>query len=167
MIEIPYRRQEAVNYAKKWAYGRNPNYYNFDQLGGDCTNFISQCLYQGSKVMNYAKDTGWYYLTANNKAPGWTGVEFFYQFLTKNRGVGPYAKEILMTDPLLQVGDIAQLAFEEGKFAHTVMIVKIENQNNIHQIYTASHTYDTFEKPLGSYKTYQIRFLHIQAIRKS
>ena len=25
-----YNRQKAIEYAKKWAFKRNPNYYNFD-----------------------------------------------------------------------------------------------------------------------------------------
>ena len=35
-----YNRQKTIEYAKKWAYGRNNKYYNFDNIGGDCTNFI-------------------------------------------------------------------------------------------------------------------------------
>lgn len=33
-----YNRQAAVEYAHLWAYGRNPNYYDFHGIGGDCTN---------------------------------------------------------------------------------------------------------------------------------
>ena len=40
---IPYNRTAAVDYARKWALKRNPAYYNFDSVGGDCTNFASQC----------------------------------------------------------------------------------------------------------------------------
>jgi len=34
---MEYNRANAVAYAKKWAYGRNPKYYDFSDLGGDCT----------------------------------------------------------------------------------------------------------------------------------
>ena len=47
---IPYDRSAAVTYAHRWAFGRNPRYYNFDELGGDCTNFASQCLYAGAPL---------------------------------------------------------------------------------------------------------------------
>lgn len=47
-----YQRKETKKYAKKWAYQRNPAYYNFDAVGGDCTSFASQCILAGSKVMN-------------------------------------------------------------------------------------------------------------------
>ncbi len=73
----PYDRQAAVEYAHRWAYFRNPNYYNFDELGGDCTNFASQCLYAGAGVMNFTPTFGWYYVNVNNRAPAWTGVRFF------------------------------------------------------------------------------------------
>ena len=54
---MEYNRANAVAYAKKWAYGRNPKYYDFSDLGGDCTNFASQCIYAGSGVMNYTPTT--------------------------------------------------------------------------------------------------------------
>ena len=71
---VPYNRLAAVQYAHKWAYGRNPAFYDYEQIGGDCTNFASQCVYAGSGIMNFEKDFGWYYIDPNNKAPAWTGV---------------------------------------------------------------------------------------------
>ena len=79
-----YNRQKAKEYAKIWAYKRNPRYYNYDSLGGDCTNFISQCIYAGSGVMNYTKTYGWYYNNANDKSPSWTGVDFLYNFFVRS-----------------------------------------------------------------------------------
>lgn len=34
-----YNREKVYEYAKKWAYSRNPNYYNYDPIGGDCINY--------------------------------------------------------------------------------------------------------------------------------
>ena len=48
-----YNRDAAVAYAEKWALSRNPAFYNFSGIGGDCTNFASQCIYAGSGVMSY------------------------------------------------------------------------------------------------------------------
>lgn len=42
-----YNREKAVAYAHRWAYGFNPAYGNFTDMGGDCTNFLSQCLHAG------------------------------------------------------------------------------------------------------------------------
>lgn len=42
--------------------------------GGDCTNFVSQCIFAGSGIMNHNKRTGWYYINGNKKSPSWSGV---------------------------------------------------------------------------------------------
>jgi hypothetical protein len=54
----PYDRKKAVDYATIWSYYRNPHYYDFSTLGGDCTNFCSQCLYAGSGVIELFPFTG-------------------------------------------------------------------------------------------------------------
>ncbi len=58
MKSILYNRDVVAEYAYKWAFRRNPEYYNFDSIGGDCTNFVSQCIFAGAGVMNYT-DTFW------------------------------------------------------------------------------------------------------------
>lgn len=45
----PYDRLEAVIYAHRWAYGRNPAFYDYEEIGGDCTNYASQCIYAGTR----------------------------------------------------------------------------------------------------------------------
>ena len=39
--EREYERRRALEYARRWAYGRNPLFYNFTGIGGDCTNSVS------------------------------------------------------------------------------------------------------------------------------
>ena len=107
----PYDREAAVRYAHRWAYGRNPRYYDYEEIGGDCTNFASQCVYAGSGIMNFTPELGWYYIDANRKAPAWTGVEYFYNFLTRaEMSVGPAAREGPI-DAILP-GDVIQLSFD-------------------------------------------------------
>ena len=115
---MQYDRESAINYARKWALARNPRYGNFNGIGGDCTNFISQCVYAGCNVMNYKRDVGWYYISMNNRAAAWTGVQFFYNFMTTNKGVGPYASVVSVNDIL--PGDIIQLGDATNHFYHTL-----------------------------------------------
>ena len=84
----PYDREAAVAYAHEWAYRRNPKYLDFENIGGDCTNFASQCLYAGSGVQNYTPVYGWYYISPSRRSASWTGVQYFYNFLTGNQGIG-------------------------------------------------------------------------------
>jgi len=157
-----YDKQKAIEYARKWAYGRNPAYYNFDPVGGDCTSFVSQCIYEGSKIMNYDK-YGWYYKNGNNKSPSWSGVEYLYKFLIQNKGVGPYGEEAIAK--FIEDGDIAQLSFDGKNFAHSLLIVKKDKNYYTNNILIATHTQDAWERNIGSYNYKKIRFIHIRGIR--
>ena len=158
MIE-KYNRILAKDYAKKWAFSRNPKYYAFDKVGGDCTNFISQCIYAGSKIMNYTPVTGWYYINSVQRTPSWTGVEFLYNFLINNKGNGPFATQVPSNK--IEIGDVIQLGNHQ-KFYHSLLVVdKIHNS-----IYVAAHDFDAYMKNLNTYIYERIRFLHIEGVRK-
>ena len=160
MKVLEYDRTAATLYAKQWAYKRNPAFYDFSNLGGDCTNFASQCIYAGAKIMNYTPTYGWFYTNLNSRTPSWTGVEYLYNFLTSNDGVGPFAKEVPLTE--LQPGDIVQLGRETGDFYHSPFVVRVANG----QIYVAAHSYDAYNKPLSSYNFARARGIHISGVRK-
>ena len=76
----PYNRDRAVQYARRWALGRNPLFVNFAGQGGDCTSFVSQAVLAGGCVMDYTPTFGWYYVSPENRAPAWSGVEYFYNY---------------------------------------------------------------------------------------
>ena len=157
---ISYNRAAAVAYAKKWAFSRNPAYYNFDRIGGDCTNFASQCIYAGAGVMNFTPTLGWFYRSINDRTPSWTGVEYLYNFLTGNEGVGPFAEEVPLSR--LEIGDIVQLGRETGDFYHSPVVVGFSRG----QILVAAHTYDAYDRALSSYSFERVRGIHILGVRK-
>lgn len=159
---MTYNRDKSIAYAHKWAYSRNPAYYNFDTLGGDCTNFISQCLYSGCGVMNYERDVGWYYKSPNDRAAAWSGVEFFFRFLANNKGAGPYAAVL----PLYEAapGDIIQLSFDGIVYGHSLFVVEV-NSKTENGVLIATHTYDSDNRPLSTYNYKAHRLLHIEGVR--
>lgn len=152
-----YNRTRAVRYAERWAYSRNPAYDNFDAMGGDCTNFISQCLFAGGAKMQYRKTFGWYYTDLNNRAPAWTGVSQLYKFLTENKGIGPYGAECTAEE--LEPGDLVQLHFGTD-WAHTLLVVSVKDG-----IRVAAHTDDCFDRPLDRYFYVKARYMHIVGVR--
>ena len=158
MKTIPYDRAAAVAYAERWALSRNPAYYDFDSLGGDCTNFVSQCIYAGCGVMNYTPDTGWYYSGLTRRAPAWTGVDALYRFLIHNRGTGPFAKSVPRSG--IAQGDVIQLGTADGRFYHSLLVLSPSPP-----VWIAAHTDDSLWRPLDSYQFGSIRFLHIEAAR--
>lgn len=157
---IPYNREAAVRYAHRWAFGRNPQFYDFEEIGGDCTNFASQCLYAGTGVMNFTPVYGWYYIDANQKAPAWTGVPYFFNFVTRSEMTqGPFGLQASLQ--MLQPGDFVQLRFADERFGHTPVIVETGDPPTLDNILVAAHSIDTDFRPLSSYDFSEIRFLHI------
>ena len=159
MKERKYDRIATIEYAQKWAYKRNPRFYNFDGIGGDCTSFVSQCIYAGAKIMNHKKHVGWYYNSVNDRSPSWSGVEYLYNFLTTNKSVGPSAK--VSSRENVEIGDIIQLKFKGmNNFSHSLFIVN-KNENDI---FVATHTEDSYNRSLSTYQFEKIRFLHINKV---
>ena len=111
--------------------------------------------------MNYTVTFGWYYISMEERAPAWTGVEFLYRFLTGNAGVGPFGREC---DPNeCEIGDIIQLGREGEGYYHTLVIVGFEGD----EILIAAQTDDALDRPLSSYDYDFARFLKIEGVRFS
>ncbi len=164
---LPYDRARAVEYARRWALSRNPLFIDFTGRGGNCTNFISQCLLAGGAIMNYTPTYGWYYVSPEDRAPAWSGVDELYNFLTgipefseANGGIGPFASEV-RSNRMIEIGDIVQLANSEGNFYHTLIISAVEEND----ILICAHSDDALDRPLSTYNYSSLRILHIEGIR--
>ena len=155
-----YNRLAAVLYAHRWAFGRNPRFYDYEDIGGDCTNFASQCIYAGSRIMNFTPTFGWYYIDANQKAPAWTGVEYLWNFLTrKTISVGPVGEPCTLED--LRPGDLIQLSFKGEGYQHSPIVVAAGWPASPENILVAAHSFDADNRPLSTYEYRDTRFLHI------
>ena len=159
LVTKKYQRERAVTYARKYAFGQNPIFGNFRGIGGNCTNFVSQSIYAGSCVMNYTPTFGWYYISLDDRSPSWTGVQFFYNFMTENKGVGPFGKE--STRDELEIGDVIQLGNNENGFYHTLLVVGFEGED----ILVAAQTDDAYARPLSTYTYDYSRFIKILGVR--
>lgn len=159
LLMKPYNRERAVEYARRWALSRNPLFTDFSGLGGNCTNFVSQCVYAGCCKMNYTPTFGWYYVSADDRSPSWTGVEFFYDFFTTNEGEGPFADVIRRRQ--LSPGDVIQLADASGDFYHSLIVSAINGA----EILVCSHSVDSLDRPLSSYNYASARYLRILGAR--
>ena len=163
---IPYDREKAVEYARSWALRRNPIFEDYTGIGGDCTNFVSQAIFAGTCVQNYTRDLGWYFISPENRAPAWTSVEFFYDFMTgapefaaENGGTGPFGFPIPIES--VRPGDVIQLSDEAGDFYHTLIVSLVENG----EIYVCAHSDDALDRPLSSYNNASERAVFIAGAR--
>ncbi len=158
LLTKEYLRERAVAYARKYAFSQNPVFFDFETIGGNCTNFVSQCIYAGSCVMNFAPVYGWYYLSESDRAPAWSGVEYLYNFLTSNTSVGPYGREVNENE--VEIGDVIQLG-RENDFYHTLIIVGFENN----EVLIAAQSDDALDRPLSSYDYEFLRYIKIDGVR--
>ena len=141
-----YNREWAANYAE--TYGPNPNtkYKYFGEDGGDCTNFVSQCLYAGTLPMlptngvwgvtDKSAVENWFYI-AGVAGLDWYSVSFtsatrFNQhwgqsnmraFQTIEYINGDEAlKDIDFLTWYLKKGDVIQFKLSDGTFTHSMII---------------------------------------------
>lgn len=159
-----YDRAAAVRYALDWAYRRNPIYYDFEGIGGDCTSFVSQCLYAGCGVMNYAEHNGWYYIDLNDRSPSWTGVPFLREFLLTNEGAAVYGGEVPLEN--LENGDVIQLRSRSGILYHSLFITMIREPVIPENIYVCAHSYDARNRRLSTYDYDRAEGIHIIGARR-
>lgn len=164
LIEIPYNRERAVEYARKWALSRNPLFIDFTGRGGDCTSFVSQCVFAGTGIMNYTQTYGWYYISPTDRAPAWSGVDEIFNFLTgkpefreANGGIGPQGIDV-RDGRIIEIGDVIQLANAEGQFYHTLIISGFTDND----ILICAHSDDALDRPISTYNFASLRVIHIE-----
>ena len=117
-----FSREKCVEYALKYAYTYNDKFYNFTYLGGDCTNFVSQCMFYGGFNMNYSA-FGWYYSSLNNRAPAWSGVNEFWDFAINNKSEqGVKLKPCELNE--LEIGDVIQL-YNGVRYYHNLLVTEV------------------------------------------
>ena len=84
----------------------NPEYYNFNSVGGDCANYVSQCLYAGGLPQTAGAHSGydcWYFDTENNRADTWTRATILRRWLAGHYGRivdNPTDSDILTGSPV-------------------------------------------------------------------
>jgi hypothetical protein len=112
-----------------WALARNPMWVNDDSVaggGGDCTNFVSQALYEGGWIMVYPSWNSlnpWWAEKLNydrhQRSRSWGSAEQFKNFL-KYSG---RARPCLLTE--LMFGDVIQQGLSgRDHVSHTMIITR-------------------------------------------
>ncbi|MEF9991070.1 MAG: amidase domain-containing protein [Romboutsia sp.] len=161
-----YNRYSAVLYAQSWALSHNPNYKNYEEWGGDCTNFISQCVHAGKIPFDEdgnEESKKWYWYDDRHRTPSWTSAELFYQYIINNNNektnnFGIYAREASYNE--LELGDIVQLLYS-GRAYHTMIITKVLlNGDYLIDYLECQHTYNLLDYPL-SMKEGEKRYIKI------
>ena len=163
LITKEYDRLRAQMYAERWALSRNPLFLDFTGRGGDCTSFVSQAVLAGGCVMNFTPTYGWYYVSPDDRAAAWTGVPYFYNFMTRREvSPGPFGEELSQNQLyMLMPGDFVQLRFTKDVFEHTPIVVSVRYPFKPENILLAAHSQDADFRPLSTYSYLEVRYLHM------
>ena len=153
--------------ANYWDYDSyNPEYPDFDEWGGDCANFVSQCLYAGGMQMigtDASNFNNWFCRTSiteefSKTSSTWRGAAAFASYWKKNAlsyyDFGPEYfenrhafKEVFK---YANVGDAISFITDNGRPYHTT-IVAHKNRDGDREIRFAAHTSSHYDNSLYTY----------------
>ena len=129
-----YDVKAAIAYSDKYALNYNPSYYNFESLGGDCANFVSQCISAGGMPQVECEQygtSGWFYKTSSNRSATWTGAHQLRNWMAGNRGVlisNPTNSQLFAGSPLF-INNGAHAMFCVGRNAEGSAIYSAHTQD--------------------------------------
>ncbi|GAB6169936.1 hypothetical protein JCM1393_23960 [Clostridium carnis] len=83
-IEGNYNRKKAAEYAVSNGLTINSKYKNYEKLGGDCTNFSSQCIKEGGIPFDNLGPYKWFWYSDNKRTPSWTSANEFRKYAINN-----------------------------------------------------------------------------------
>ncbi|MGV8905565.1 MAG: amidase domain-containing protein [Acetobacterium sp.] len=173
----PYNSMAAINYANTWVdpvmvIRNEEDFAIYDGYGGNCNNFISQCLNAGGIPMDTIGDAvtqwKWYGETVNpyqgssGRSPSWAGVQEFYNYASENSGYGLAAvvgDNIYSGSP----GDILQYAIS-GEWVHSVIITDVvkDREGQVLDYLINSNTTDRINYPASAYGYTDLRLIKIR-----
>ncbi|MBB6716061.1 amidase domain-containing protein [Clostridium gasigenes] len=139
--------EKLIKYARTYALKYNKNYTNFNNSGGDCTNFVSQAL-------NFAglnQTHNWKPYTAS-----WIMVIPFRDYIVKNNFAIEFQE--LCPNP---IGTIIQFFSPiKERFSHTGIITDMMDDG---ELLYCCHDYDKLDFPLS--ETYPIFYKRIRNLQ--
>lgn len=152
-VNDSYSPTSAINYAYKYYNNYNTSYKNFNDKGGDCVNFISQCL----KAGGCQTSSDWYYNNGSDYSGSWIECSRFKSFWTNNSNATySYSKEMfqqyyssLANYMNLQIGDVIMLCGNVGGFLLPYHTIIITSRTTTDILYSA-HNQDSYNKSLFS-----------------
>lgn len=129
-----YNRVAAANYAINHWNSPNSLWCDYTTTGGDCTNFVSQCLLAGGWTQKtgsgYCQNDAWFHKgagycwnssTVKNYSCSWTQAKDLYRYLN----FVPNANVIWLGNTCVvpRIGDILQFKGNNGEIVHSAIVV--------------------------------------------
>ncbi len=169
-----YNRDAAVAYSNQWVgeteVTRNDSVWEtYDYAGGNCNNYVSQCVYaggipmdaKGNQIWKWYSDTPDSTSAKTGRSPSWTQVDYFYDYCSDNTGYG-IAAEISNNLYSGDIGDVVIMDWGDG-WSHVVMITQVvkDANGNVTDYLINSNTSDRKNYPLSAYGCVKMSVIRI------
>lgn len=174
-VEYSFNRLLARQYMNKYWENYNENYYNFSDIGGDCTNYASQIMhYSGipfTEVVEFPTYNQWYYYGQNwgtGRSSTWTSATEFRKYFGDIDEIGAKTarsmetytvnEAILEFDNIwrkIQVGDIVSHGHSLDSSYHTQIVYDFTLFQK--DILVSQHSANYLNRSLYSYLEYRQR----------
>lgn len=138
-----YNVSKAMSYADRYnGYKRNSSRYgNFSGEGGDCTNFVSQCLKDGNLAFvgnQYNNKNHWFHNGGKDYSLTWIRASSFKNHWASRNGCSEHfvrsdAKKFPYS---VKSGDVISLRNANGDIFHTIFVMR-KHQKNVDWGYAA------------------------------
>jgi len=158
-----YDRQAAYGYAYRWWDSRNPHYNDYSNSGGDCANFVSQCLIAGglSLWQGYDGNGGGVYSDSNGTIPF---CDYLHQHLVKYQDVkfAYVTSQNFSVPDWLDIGDVIIFGNASGDHWQHATIVVYRNGD---EVGVAGHTTDCWNRSISTFfpsEFDRINYYHIE-----
>lgn len=168
--ENKYSGLDAIRYAENYALSPNPSFKYFElyeALGGDCTNFISQCLLAGGAPMVYTTDYAWWYNksgtydTKDDKwSIPWAVAHSLYWTLKVNQQSGksgPKGFEVNSVS-MLELGDLIFYENNISTIYHSAIVTSFSSSGPL----ISQHTFEALN--ISYLKTWKAKRMHFMKI---
>lgn len=147
----PYDVDSAIAYLYEYCDERNPYWYAYDAVGGNCMNFGSQVLLAGGIPEDERGSAEWYWDGQYDLALSWINVGRFYEYCRDNSGFG------LVADTEAgyytgEIGDVVIVGFDEDH-RHTTLISGIvrDGDGNVVDYLITCNTTNYRDFPVSAY----------------
>ncbi|HHX60542.1 MAG TPA: amidase domain-containing protein [Epulopiscium sp.] len=159
-----YNVNKAVKYALQYALEINPKFGNYEKWGGDCTNYVSQCLYAGEIPFDWEGIDvryHWYWHSETKRTPSWTAANSLKFYMEENgtnkrqnldlglRAIGTNQDQLLR-------GDIVQLIDHKDNAYHSMIVTDYVVQGGQVMDYLVSQHSGYDEEDEGRLKNYPL-----------
>lgn len=167
--ESIYAPVNAVKYAMQYALNPNPDYRYFliyGRDGGDCANFLSQCLRAGGSPMKVDSRNPWWYNNNGTKtvknhtfSVSWSLAHSLYWYLKRNQANNLYGAKGLEVESLgmLELGDVIFFENNKGSIYHSAIVTSFIDKYPL----ISHHSPEVFNIPFKTWNAAKIHFLKI------